>query len=162
MPTASYSVRYLAPPLPLCCPFSLQFLHSTCALMLARGIMTSRQEPYSFEPLFLPELMESDDDDELTSPTSTDQRHEHGKRLRREKAAKEQYLTPNEEKGLSDYVLRMSQNGYPLAVKVLRSLALVIRRQRERTPDAQELSVPGKNWPQPWHGIDTITPYTPR
>jgi len=92
--------------------------------------------------------MELDDDDELNSPTSTELNGEHGKQWRREKAAKEQYLTPNEEKGLAAYILRMSQNGYPLAVKALRSLALVIRRQHEKTPDAQDLIKPGKNWPQ--------------
>lgn len=111
-------------------------------------MMASRRESHYAESPFLPELMELDDDDELPSPTSTDLHREHGKRKRREKAAKEQYLTPNEERGLSTYVLRMSQNGYPLAVKVLRSLALVIRRQRGKAPDAQGLSVPGKNWPQ--------------
>ncbi|GAB7336822.1 hypothetical protein MBLNU13_g11328t1 [Cladosporium sp. NU13] len=110
--------------------------------------MASLQEPHSAELSFLPELMEFDDDDELNSPTSTERNREHGKQWRREKAAKEQYLTPNEENGLVAYILRMSQNGYPLAVKVLRSLALVIRRQRERAPDAQGLSEPGKNWPQ--------------
>jgi hypothetical protein len=113
-------------------------------------MMASCQEPYSAETLSLPELMDldDDDDDELTSPSSAERHHEHLKRIRREKAAKEQYLTPNEEKALSTYALRMSQNGYPLAVKVLRSLALVIRQQREKAPDAQGLNVPGKNWPQ--------------
>lgn len=118
--------------------------------MLAYGTMTSLQEPHFAEPPFLPELIEvdDDDDDELNSPTSTERNREHGKQWRREKAAKEQYLTPNEEKGLAAYILRMSQNGYPLAVKALRSLALVIRRQRKKTPDAQGLIEPGKNWPQ--------------
>jgi hypothetical protein len=152
MPTASYSVRYLALTTVSCCPVSLQFLHPTCALrcslMLAHAIMVSRQEPYFAETSFLPEFFEFDDDDELFSPTSTNQRREHGKRMKREKAAKDQYLSPNEEKALSDCVLCMSQNGYPLAVKVLRCFALVIRRQREKASDAQNLSEPGKNWPQ--------------
>lgn len=113
-------------------------------------MMASHEDPHPAETLFLPELMNHDDDDgdELPLPASTEWHREHGRRARREKAAKEQYLTPNEEKGLSTYVLRMSQNGYPLAVKVLRSLALVIRRRRGKTSDAQSLSVPGKNWPQ--------------
>jgi hypothetical protein len=84
--------------------------------MLAHGMMAFCQEPHSAEAPFLPELMDLDDDDELPPPTSTERHLEHGRRMRREKAAKEQYLNPNEEKGLSAYVLRMSQNGYPLAV----------------------------------------------
>jgi hypothetical protein len=103
------------------------------------------QEHFAKAP-FTAELV--DDDDMLPLPASTKWYRDHGRRTRREKAAREQYLTPNEEKGLSAYVLRMSENGYPLAVKVLRSLALVIRRQREKAPDAQGLSEPGKNWPQ--------------
>jgi hypothetical protein len=41
-----------------------------------------------------------------------------------------QYLTPYEEHALVDYVLHTSERGYPLPVKFLRSLALVIARQR--------------------------------
>jgi hypothetical protein len=92
MPTASYSVRYLASPTSLCCPFVLQFLYSIRVvrrpLTLAHGMMAFRREPYSAESLFLPELMDLDDDDELPSPTSTEWHREHGKRKRREKAAK--------------------------------------------------------------------------
>ena len=61
---------------------------------------------------------------------STLWRRAHGKPSRIDKAAKQQYLTPAEEKALLDYVLRMSKRGYPLPVKFLRSLALVIARQR--------------------------------
>jgi hypothetical protein len=50
----------------------------------------------------------------------------HGRQPRREKAAKQQCLTPQEEKALVNYALRMSQNGYPIPVKFLRSLAQVI------------------------------------
>lgn len=98
--------------------------------------------------LFLPDLVEDDNTDESPLPYSTKWYRDHGRSTRREKAAKEQYLTPNEEKGLSSYVLRMSQNGYPLAVKVLRSLALVLRRRRGNTPDDDNILAPGKNWPQ--------------
>ncbi len=37
----------------------------------------------------------------------------------RDKAAKQQYLTPCEETALLEYVLRMSERGYPLPVKFL-------------------------------------------
>jgi hypothetical protein len=69
-----------------------------------------------------------------TSPSdpskSTLWRHARGKPSRRDKAANQQYLTPCEENVLLEYVLRMSECGYPLPVKFLRSLALVIARQR--------------------------------
>jgi hypothetical protein len=42
-----------------------------------------------------------------------------------DKAANQQYLTPQVEQAL---VLRLADNGYPLLVKFLRSLALVIVR----------------------------------
>lgn len=53
---------------------------------------------------------------------------------------------------LVQYVLRMSERGYPLPIKFLRSLALVIARQRSSTfqiPTADDDTRPlGKNWPQ--------------
>lgn len=76
----------------------------------------------------------------------------HGRRPRKEKAVKQQYLTSQEEKALVNYALRMSRNGYPIPVKFLRSLAQVIVRQRlsafhtSLTDDAVE--PPGRNWPQ--------------
>jgi hypothetical protein len=49
-------------------------------------------------------------------------------------------------------VLRTSERGYPLPVKFLRSLALVIARQRSsafQTPSVDDgVRQPGKNWPQ--------------
>lgn len=57
---------------------------------------------------------------------STLWRHAHGKPTRTDKAAKQQHLTPVEEKALLDYVLLTSERGYPLPVKFLRSPALVI------------------------------------
>lgn len=47
-----------------------------------------------------------------------------------DKAAKQQYLTPTKENALLGYVLQSSERGYPLAVRFLRSLALVIAHQR--------------------------------
>jgi hypothetical protein len=85
-------------------------------------------------------------------PVSTLWDRAHGRRPRKEKAAKQQYLTPQEEKALVNYALRMSRNGYPIPVKFLCSLAQVIARQRSSafhiplTDDA--VKPPGKNWPQ--------------
>jgi hypothetical protein len=80
---------------------------------------------------------------------STLWRRAHGKPSRTDKAAKQQYLTPVEEKALLDYVLRTSERGYPLPVKFLHSLALVIARQRSsafQTPAVDDgVRPPGKN-----------------
>jgi len=85
-------------------------------------------------------------------PTSTLCDRAHGRQSRSEKAAKQQYLTPQEEKALVNYALRISRNGYPLPVKSLRSLALVMVRQRSsdfQIPSTDdEVRPPGKNWPQ--------------
>jgi hypothetical protein len=88
-------------------------------------------------------------DDLDTLPPTTRWYRDHGRCTRRQKAAKEQYLTPNEEKALAAYVLRMSKHGFPLPVKVLRSLAAIIRQRRTRGAfSASVVHPPGKNWPQ--------------
>lgn len=70
---------------------------------------------------------------------------------RRQKAIHQQYLTPQEEKALVDYVLRCADNGYPLPVKALRALAFVIRRRRRLQPhepaNNDSLRPPSKNYP---------------
>jgi hypothetical protein len=63
-------------------------------------------------------------------PASTLWHREHGRLTRREVAAQKQYLTPSEEKAFTDYVLRMTERGYPVPVKLLRYLAWVIARRR--------------------------------
>lgn len=50
-------------------------------------------------------------------------------RLRRKKAARQQYLTPREEEALENHALLAADNGYHLPVRALRSLAQVIARQ---------------------------------
>jgi hypothetical protein len=99
------------------------------------------------KPQIVGDPQPSDDLDIL--PRTTKWYRDHGRCTRRAKAAKEQYLTPNEEKALAAYVLRMSKYGFPLPVKVLRSLAPVIRQRRIRgTSAAGVVQPPGKNWPQ--------------
>jgi hypothetical protein len=95
------------------------------SLAPALGLMAFGRDRPAGAP-FMAELV--DDAGVLPLPASTKWYRDHGRRTRREKAVKEQHLNPNEEKGLSSYVLRISQNGYPLAVKILRSLTLVIQR----------------------------------
>ena len=79
----------------------------------------------------------------------------HGRRSRQEKAEGQQYLTPSEQKALVDYLLRMFNDGFPIPAKFLRSLALVIVRQRSfvfQAPATNEtICPPGKNWAQGFH-----------
>jgi hypothetical protein len=85
-------------------------------------------------------------------PTSTLWRRANNKPSIVDKAANQQYLTPQEEQALVEYVLRLADNGYPLPVKFLRSLARVIAQQRSSTfqiiDPSFEVRPPGKNWPQ--------------
>lgn len=71
---------------------------------------------------------------------------------REDKAAKQQYLSPSEEKALLEYALRMAERGHPLQVKCLPFLAFVVARQRSsafQIPSADhDIRPPGKNWPQ--------------
>jgi hypothetical protein len=62
----------------------------------------------------------------------------------KEKAARQQYLSPLEEKALVKYLLRMSSNGYPLPVHMLRSPA-------NDRPTRKIANSPGKNWPQAFY-----------
>jgi Tc5 transposase DNA-binding domain len=64
----------------------------------------------------------------------------------KDKAVRQQYLTLCEEGALVRYVMEYAERGYPLPVKSLRSLALVIARRRGS--DDRDLHLPGKNWPQ--------------
>lgn len=86
---------------------------------------------------------------------STRWRHARGQPTRQDKAASQQYLSPCEEQALLEYVLRMADRGYPLAVKFLRTLAFIIARQRTSVfPVASgesDLQPPGKNWPQSFY-----------
>jgi hypothetical protein len=79
----------------------------------------------------------------------------HGRPSKEEKDRRQQYLTPSEEKALVKHLLRRSDNGFPVPVKHLRSLALIIACQRPSTlqaPATDETSKPpGKNWPQAFY-----------
>jgi hypothetical protein len=88
-------------------------------------------------------------------PASTLWRRANGKPSQRDKAANQQYLTPQEERALVNHVLRMAENGYPLPVSFLRSLAVIIARQRssifQHPTTDPKLRPPGKNWPQAFY-----------
>ena len=68
----------------------------------------------------------------------------------RDKAIKQQVLTPAEEKALAQYVLRMAHNGYPLPAKLLCSLAAIILRNRAASSNGpkacQAVRCPRRNW----------------
>ncbi|KAJ5366098.1 hypothetical protein N7541_000039 [Penicillium brevicompactum] len=85
-------------------------------------------------------------------PASTLWRRANNRPSVADKAANQQYLTPQEEQALVEYVLRLADNGYPLPVKFLRSLALIIVRQRSSnfqiTDPSLKVRLSGKNWPQ--------------
>jgi hypothetical protein len=61
--------------------------------------------------------------------TTVHYRHQ-GRPSRAAKAERQQYLTPEEEKALVDFLLRMSTNGSPIRIKYIPSLAFCIARRR--------------------------------
>lgn len=79
-------------------------------------------------------------------PRSTLYHRAHGRRSKEDKARSQQYLTPSEEKALVQYLLLMSNHGYPIPIMHLPSLALIIASRRSTTDVA--IKPPGKNWPK--------------
>jgi Tc5 transposase DNA-binding domain len=82
----------------------------------------------------------------LQPSKSTLWRRARGRLTLKDKAIRQQYLTPYEEEALVRYVLEYAKRGYPLPAKSLRSLALIIARRRGSNDPNLHLS--GKNWPQ--------------
>jgi hypothetical protein len=83
-------------------------------------------------------------------PASTLGHRNNGRMSIQQKAVKQQYLSPQEEKALVTYLLRMAENGFPLPVKFLRDLVLVIVRRRASTfqipvTDDDDIRLLGKN-----------------
>jgi hypothetical protein len=66
----------------------------------------------------------------------------HGRQTRRQRAVRQQLLTPQQEKALVDHLLQLHRNGYPARVKHLRSLAGALMN------NGQE---PAKDWPQAFY-----------
>jgi hypothetical protein len=66
-------------------------------------------------------------------PLSTLWHHQHGRQSRKVAAAKQQYLTPSEEKTLVDYMLDAAKRGHPTPVKSVGHLAWTIARRRSST-----------------------------
>lgn len=85
-------------------------------------------------------------------PYATVWHRAHGRPSIQDKAKGQQYLTESEEDALVDYALRMANNGFPIPVKFLRSLAHVIACQRSSVFQAvaadETIRPPGHNWPQ--------------
>jgi hypothetical protein len=89
------------------------------------------------------------------TPLSTLWHRDHGRRTVQERAALQQYLNPQEEKALVNYLLTMSRRGFPLRVKSSRSLAHEIALRRSSSfqilANNSEMKPPGKNWAQAFH-----------
>ena len=113
------------------------------SIVLARGLEPDK--PHTYTAL----------SEDGNVPRTTLWYRAHGRPSKEEKAASQQYLTPHEEKALVQYLLRMSNNGFPILVKHLPSLAFVIARQRSYVvhPSASDATMkpPGKNWPQAFY-----------
>jgi len=77
----------------------------------------------------------------------------HRRPSKEEKDKRQQYLTPLKEKALVKHLLRRSDNGFPVPVKHLPLLALIIARQCPSAfPTTDEtIKPPGKNWPQAFY-----------
>ena len=83
-----------------------------------------------------------------TSPVSTRWHRAHGRQSRREKAVKQQLLTPQEEKAIVEYILQLYRNGHAARVKHLRYFAQVLLRRRSSSDEASSGRLPGKDWAQ--------------
>lgn len=79
-------------------------------------------------------------------PMTTLWHRRRGRATRRERAGKQPYLTPSEEKALSNFLLQRSNHGSPMRIKYLPSLAFSIARQRSTMHKA--VKPPGRNWAQ--------------
>jgi hypothetical protein len=76
-------------------------------------------------------------------PMTTVWHRHHGRATGRDRGAKQQYLTPSEEKALTNFLLQWSDYGNPVRIKFLRSLAFSIARQR--SPANEAIKPPGRN-----------------
>ena len=86
-------------------------------------------------------------------PYTTQWHRNNGRGTRRDKAIKQQLLTPREEQAIVDFVLRADRNGIPAKVKNLHHYATVFLRgrapRRKRGKSSKVPSqVPAEDWPQ--------------
>ncbi|KAI1513946.1 hypothetical protein KJE20_07079 [Pyrenophora tritici-repentis] len=71
-------------------------------------------------------------------------RRSHGGRSLEQKAQDQQYLTPWEEEALVNFILQMSNFGYPIRIKFIPSLAHRLTLQRPQSD--RPLKPPHINW----------------
>jgi hypothetical protein len=86
-------------------------------------------------------------------PYTTQWHRDHGRGTRRDKAIKQQLLTPREEQAIVDFILRADRNGFPARVKDLHHYAADFLRgrapqRRRKTSSKEQGQVPAKDWPQ--------------
>jgi hypothetical protein len=72
----------------------------------------------------------------------------HGRPSKQEKARRQQYLTPEEEKDLVTFLLLISDLGKPVRIKYIPSLAFSVARQRSIATTDNPIKPPDKNWPR--------------
>jgi hypothetical protein len=84
-------------------------------------------------------------------PVSTFVHHRNGQLSREEQAQRQQYLSREEEKALVQFLLLMSNLGYPVRIKFIRFLACSIARQRSKK--TQPIKPPGKIGQKPLRGV---------
>jgi hypothetical protein len=88
-------------------------------------------------------------------PLTTLWHRDHGRISIQERAALQQYLTPQEEKALVKYLLNKFRSGFPLPIKASRSLAHEIALRRPSNFQTVlcdgKIKPPGKNWAQAFH-----------
>ena len=118
------------------------FLHpDICACIVQRQQQLSALHCSPLEMHFAPGTHVVDQAN--TIPVSTRWHRAHGRQTRRQRAERQQLLTPQQEKALVDHLLRLHKNGYPARVKHLRYFAGILLRQR----DAAGSSAPRRRWP---------------
>ena len=82
---------------------------------------------------------------ELTNvPLSTLHHRDRGRPSKQQSAQRRQYLTPEGEKALVNFLMLMSHLGQPVRIKHVPALAFSIARQQP-TPNKRS-KPPGKNW----------------
>ena len=77
-------------------------------------------------------------------PLSTFHHRAHGRTSKEVEAQRQPYLTPEEEKALTRFLLLMSNLGRPIRIKYIPFLALIIARRRSTVN--KPIKPPGKNW----------------
>jgi hypothetical protein len=134
---------------PSCCA-DPAFLHpDICACIVQRQQQLSALQYSPLEMHFAPGTHVIDQVN--TIPVLTQWHRAYGRQTRRQRAERQQLLTPQQEKAPVDHLLRLHRNGYPARVKHLRYFAGILLRQRIAVWSSSHSRLPGKDWPQAFY-----------